>query len=387
MNTEQKLSNDYELHVQNLNPNLRNLINMGNHLILDFHGIKETVDLDNYESLDASLREVMGYTHVAIEGSCYKKFEPQGLSIVYLLSESHFSIHTWPESRACAVDFYHCGDKSVKNLKIAEEKLCELFGWNSCTSTMIMKRGQVSSYLTNDFFDKTEVLRNVTLVHREKSRFQDIRVYDTLALGRILTLDGAFQFSSTSVGNNIYSMDMAKYALNKDKVYENVIIIGGGDLLIAHQILTSYEKVKKVTVVELDEKVIEVTKKFFEFGEKLVQNFSDKLEVVVDHGAWFMDKLLKEGKEGTIGAVIIDCTDFLLDSDSLSVELFDHDFYATVCRLLENGAGFTQQITKSYYQGVVSERAVKGGFNKVEIYKSISPDYGGNTSIACAFKC
>lgn len=385
MNTQQvTTTNDYELHNQNVNKGVSNVINMGNHLILDFHNVNENVDLDNFESLDANLREVMGYTHVAIEGSCYKKFEPQGLSIVYLLSESHFSIHTWPEARACAVDFYHCGDKSVKNLKIAEEKLCELFGWNACTSTMIMKRGQVSSYLTNDFFDKTEVLRNVQLVHREKSRFQDIRVYDTLALGRILTLDGAFQFSSNTFSDNIYSLNMAKNALDcKDKEYDHVVIIGGGDLLIASHILKEY-KVKKLTVCELDEKVVEVTSKHFDFGLKLKEN--KNLEIEIENGAWYMDKLLKEGKENSLDAVIIDCTDFLLDSESLSAELFDTDFYLTVFKLLKLKSKFVQQITKSHYQDAVSERAVKGGFSKVQMHKSISPEYGGCTTIASACK-
>lgn len=90
---------------------------------------------------------------------------------------------------SCAIDFYHCGPTSRQNLEIAEEKLCDLFGWEHVTSTMILKRGQTSSYLTNDFIDKTEILRNVRYLHREKSKFQEIRVYDTMAMGRILVLD------------------------------------------------------------------------------------------------------------------------------------------------------------------------------------------------------
>ena len=37
------------------------------------------------------------------------KFEPQGITAVALLSESHISIHTWPEDGSCAVDVYTCG--------------------------------------------------------------------------------------------------------------------------------------------------------------------------------------------------------------------------------------------------------------------------------------
>ncbi len=37
-------------------------------------------------------------------------FEPNGLTVVYLLSESHASLHTYPEWGACFVDLFTCGD-------------------------------------------------------------------------------------------------------------------------------------------------------------------------------------------------------------------------------------------------------------------------------------
>lgn len=37
-------------------------------------------------------------------------FESSGMTIVYALSESHASIHTYPEFGACFVDLFTCGD-------------------------------------------------------------------------------------------------------------------------------------------------------------------------------------------------------------------------------------------------------------------------------------
>jgi S-adenosylmethionine decarboxylase len=37
------------------------------------------------------------------------KFEPQGVTAIALLSESHLSIHTWPESNYSAIDIFTCG--------------------------------------------------------------------------------------------------------------------------------------------------------------------------------------------------------------------------------------------------------------------------------------
>lgn len=38
-----------------------------------------------------------------------KKFDPQGVTVLILLSESHLSIHTWPERNTAALDIFTCG--------------------------------------------------------------------------------------------------------------------------------------------------------------------------------------------------------------------------------------------------------------------------------------
>lgn len=40
------------------------------------------------------------------------KFEPQGVTAVGLLAESHLSIHTWPENGYAAVDAFTCGEEA-----------------------------------------------------------------------------------------------------------------------------------------------------------------------------------------------------------------------------------------------------------------------------------
>ena len=47
-------------------------------------------------------------------------FEPQGVTGLALLAESHISIHTWPESGYAAVDVFTCGDHTMP------EKACQI---------------------------------------------------------------------------------------------------------------------------------------------------------------------------------------------------------------------------------------------------------------------
>ena len=41
------------------------------------------------------------------------KFDPQGITCVAMLAESHISIHTWPENRMAVCDVFTCGDHAV----------------------------------------------------------------------------------------------------------------------------------------------------------------------------------------------------------------------------------------------------------------------------------
>ena len=52
------------------------------------------------------------------------KFQPQGITGIVLLAESHLAIHTWPELDYIAIDIYTCGDKAnpEKALEYLKEK-------------------------------------------------------------------------------------------------------------------------------------------------------------------------------------------------------------------------------------------------------------------------
>lgn len=88
-------------------------------------------------------------------------------------------------------------------------------------------------------------------------------------MGRILVLDGAVQISSKRFENDNYTKEMTENVVSKNKDYDHVMIIGGGDLIIAAYILKNFPKVKKVTVCDIDERVIEVTKHFFSIGKTI----------------------------------------------------------------------------------------------------------------------
>ena len=100
------------------------------HILLELY--KCDFDKLNDESfLRCTLNNAAKLANATVLNLISNKFEPQGVTAIALLAESHLSIHTWPEERYCAVDIFTCGenmqpDKSCKyliNSLMAEEHL------------------------------------------------------------------------------------------------------------------------------------------------------------------------------------------------------------------------------------------------------------------------
>jgi S-adenosylmethionine decarboxylase len=70
--------------------------------------------LDDENCLIDLLENAASASGATVVQTISKKFEPQGVTVLCLLSESHISIHTWPEEGKAAVDVYTCGDCNPK---------------------------------------------------------------------------------------------------------------------------------------------------------------------------------------------------------------------------------------------------------------------------------
>ena len=80
----------------------------GKHMICDFKGIKNIALLNNMEQLNTMLKQICIDNEFQILNEVQYKFEPIGCSILFLLSESHLSIHTFPEKNHMSIDIYTC---------------------------------------------------------------------------------------------------------------------------------------------------------------------------------------------------------------------------------------------------------------------------------------
>ena len=60
-----------------------------------------------------------------ILSSIKHKFDPQGITLITMLSESHISMHTWPENNSVCIDIFSCNN--ILNIEKVKETLHEYF--------------------------------------------------------------------------------------------------------------------------------------------------------------------------------------------------------------------------------------------------------------------
>jgi S-adenosylmethionine decarboxylase len=80
----------------------------GRHLIASYFEC-DLEALANHRALMDCMVEAVKATGATLLHSVQHEFYPQGYAMIMLLSESHASIHTYPEHRSCFVDIFTCG--------------------------------------------------------------------------------------------------------------------------------------------------------------------------------------------------------------------------------------------------------------------------------------
>jgi len=72
--------------------------------------------LNDESFLRCTLNKAAKLANATVLNLISNKFEPQGVTAIALLAESHISIHSWPESNYSAVDIFTCGQNMQPEL-------------------------------------------------------------------------------------------------------------------------------------------------------------------------------------------------------------------------------------------------------------------------------
>lgn len=203
----------------------------------------------------------------------------------------------------------------------------------------------------------------------EKSRYQQIRIFDTVANGRVLTLDDIVQI--TTRDESAYAEMLTHLPMLEHGKVERVMIVGGGDLSIADEAL-KHKAVKEVVLADIDGRVVELCREHF--AEVNAKAFKDKrLKIKI---ADAFEYLGRPESKTRFDLIVADRPDPVGPGKAL----FGETFYDRVKGALKPGGFATFQTGVPFYQPWEITDALKelaGFFPQSGLYLTVVPTYIG----------
>lgn len=204
------------------------------------------------------------------------------------------------------------------------------------------------------------------LVHEEKTPYQEIKIYETTHFGHLMILDGVFQ--NTEADEFSYHEMMAHVPLFAHPNPKRVLIIGGGDCGVVRE-CTKHAGVEEVHLVEIDQRVTELSKQYFPG----IMSACDDPRVTLKFQCG--NEYLKDPQwENYYDVIIVDSSDPI----GPNTPLFREPFYRAIHRSLRaGGLAVCQGESMWLHQKTIKDCLSVCGkiFSKVDYFYTLIPVY------------
>lgn len=132
---------------------------LGRQITIEYHDCGSEVFLSK-EKVETAMVTAAKESGATVISANFHNFEPQGVSGVVIIAESHFTIHAWPEHNYAAVDIFTCSD--TIDMDIAVESMRNAFQSKNTFVSSDQNRGIVSRPVEHKIFtgkgDSPEIL-------------------------------------------------------------------------------------------------------------------------------------------------------------------------------------------------------------------------------------
>lgn len=327
---------------------------LGKHILVEFVGCIPEI-MNDVSTIEKGMIKAAKKAGATVINSTFHHFSPYGVSGVVVIQESHLAIHTWPEYQYAAVDLFTCGDTvdpwvsfdflkevfKAKNYSAIEARrgsinLLERIDFDLKNMRQeAKKRKNPGLYNRNVWFTDKDDNQAMSLrytgdiLYEKSSEYQKVRVIDTYAYGKTLTIDNMVMCTQRDEAH--YHEMIAHPVMLSHGNVKDILIIGGGDGGTVRELL-KHDTVENITLVEIDKNVIEASEQFL---PELASSFKNaKVEVKIEDGI----KFVAESKN-KYDLIVVDGSDPVGPAEGL----FSDKFYHNCANLLtDNGVLITQ---------------------------------------------
>lgn len=251
-----------------------------------------------------------------------------GVTGCVVLAESHLAMHTWPELGSVTLDVYVCNftqNNDAKARGVVDDFL-ELFKPEDFVRHEVPRDKQLLQEWMNPDYGFT--LSSSKRIAQMKTKFQDLEIHDTEQFGKLFRLDGCNMTSEKE--EFYYHENLIHPGATAHPGPKRALIIGGGDGGSSEELL-KHPSIEKLTLVELDDKVIDIAKEHFGAIHRGVFD-NPRLDLVVGDGL----KYLAETSE-KFDLIALDLPDPIGPAELL----YEAPFFADCRRALAPGGVLT----------------------------------------------
>ncbi len=205
------------------------------------------------------------------------------------------------------------------------------------------------------------------IVFEEETEHQSLKIFDTPFYGRVLALDGIIQL--TEKDEFTYHEMLTHVPILTHGHIRNVLIIGGGDGGILREV-TKHAGIEKITLVELDASVIELSKTYLPFMSQGAFDDS-RVEICIQDGYEYV-----QNAHETYDLIICDTTDPIGPAEIL----FSKAFLKGCKRLLASGGLLVTQNGVPFLQQdelLQTDRIFRELFSEHTFFTTVVPTYVG----------
>ncbi|MFN4336193.1 MAG: polyamine aminopropyltransferase [Candidatus Nitrosocaldus sp.] len=171
----------------------------------------------------------------------------------------------------------------------------------------------------------------------KRTRWQEIKLVDTVNFGKMLIIDGLIQ--SSEKDERYYHEAIVHPAMITHPKPRDVLILGGGEGASLREVLR-HNTVKSVVMVEIDEEVVSLSKEHLLSMHDHSYN-DQRVTLVIDDAIEYVRRCVNEGRRFDV--IIQDLTDPYKDSPS--VMLYTREYFKAVHEILNDDGIFVTQAT------------------------------------------
>lgn len=234
---------------------------------------------------------------------------------------------------------------------------------------MNIEAGQTLTFpIRSDKYSVNVQIKEV--LHRSKTEFQTIEIFDTECFGRMLLLDGHIQL--TELDERAYHECLVHIPLLNIDNPKRALVIGGGDGGVLRELLKHDQL--EIDMVEIDMGVIDAARAQLPFlNEGCFEH--PRVNLFVQDAFPFV-----KTKRGPYDLIVMDSTDTYEDEEGeISAMLFTQEFFKDCQALLsENGFVVTQADNAVFCPYSLEEISAQYAkvFTEVGSYEAIVPSFG-----------